>query len=86
MSDRIEDLDSKVPYSNDGGSSIPDPEDIDWGPPVEPLDDGDPCPACGHTFDPDQWDVRHISRGPTLGETWKYTCPECEQETCSIGT
>lgn len=77
------------PNQNNGGqidSSVPDIEDIDWGPPVRPPEDGDPCPACGYPFDSDELDVRHISGGPTLGEDWKYTCPGCDQETCSIGT
>lgn len=62
------------------------PDDIDWGPIRKPLDDGDPCPECGYPFDADEWDCRHLHGGPTLGETWNYTCPGCEQETCSIGT
>lgn len=51
-----------------------------------PLDEGDPCPECGYEFDSDEWDCRHLHGGPSLGEDWIYTCPNCEQETCSIGT
>ena len=65
--------------------STPDPSDIDWGPTRKPLENGEPCPECGHSFDADAWDVRHIN-GPSLGESWLYTCPNCEQETAEVGT
>lgn len=64
----------------------PDMSEIDWGPKQRPLDNGEPCPECGHEFDHEEWDVRHLQRGDTLGETWIYTCPSCEQETCKVGT
>jgi transcription elongation factor Elf1 len=54
-------------------------------PPRKSLEEGEPCPNCGHEFDSDEWDVRHLSHGPSIGETWLYTCPDCEKETCSIG-
>lgn len=67
-------------------SSVPDMDEIDWGPTRRPLEDGDPCPECGHPFDSDEWDVRHLHGGPSAGESWLYTCPGCEQETCVIDT
>lgn len=66
--------------------SIPDMDEVDWGPTRRPLEDGEPCPECGYLFDSDEWDVRHVHGGPSLGEDWIYTCPGCEQETCVIGT
>jgi len=56
------------------------------GPPRRPLDDGDPCPECGHPFDAEEWDERHLCGGPSIGEDWLYTCPNCDQETCEVGT
>lgn len=67
-------------------NTVPDMDEIDWGPRREPLDNGDPCPECGHSFDADEWDVRHLRGGASAGESWIYKCPGCEQETCSIGT
>jgi len=68
-----------------GDNSIPDMDEIDWGPTRRPLEEGDPCPECGYPFDSDEWGVRHLN-GPYAGESWLYTCPGCEQETCNIGT
>lgn len=65
--------------------SIPDMEEIDWGPARRSLREGEPCPECGYKFDSDEWDVRHLHSGPALGEDWIYTCPGCNQETCCIG-
>jgi hypothetical protein len=67
-------------------AGLPDPEDVDWGPIRKPLEEGDPCPECGHPFDPDEWDVRHLHGGASLGETWIYSCPGCGQETAEVGT
>jgi hypothetical protein len=64
----------------------PDMDEVDWGPTRLPLEDGDPCPECGYEFDSDEWDERYSNGGPTIGEDWYYTCPNCEQETCWIGT
>lgn len=84
-SDRRDVLDS-IEDVGGGDGGIPDPEDIDWGPKRRALEEGDPCPECGYEFDSDEWDCRHLSHGPAVGESWLYTCPNCEQETCSIGT
>jgi hypothetical protein len=70
---------------NESGES-PDWDEVDWGPIRRPLDEGEPCPECGYTYDSDEWEVRHLHGGDTLGETWLYTCPSCEQETCEVGT
>lgn len=64
----------------------PDPKVFDSGPVRRPLEEGDPCPECDYAFDSDEWPVRKLPSGPSLGETWLYTCPGCDQETCSIGT
>ncbi len=64
----------------------PDPEDVDWGPTRKSLEEDDPCPECGYPFDPGEWETRHLRGGPTPGETWLYTCPDCEQETVKIAT
>jgi len=64
----------------------PDMSEIDWGPTQRPLDDGDACPECGYTYDSDKWEVRHINTPGTAGESWKYTCPGCQQETCVVDT
>ena len=65
---------------------VPDLSEVDHGPTRLPLEEGDPCPECGYPFDSDEWDVRKLPSGPSLGEDWLYTCPGCDQETCSIGT
>lgn len=52
----------------------------------ESLEEGEPCPECGYEFDSDEWEVRHLTGGDTVGEDWIYTCPGCDQETCMIGT
>lgn len=44
------------------------------------------CHRCGYDFDADEWEVRHLHGGASAGETWKYTCPECEKETVQVGT
>lgn len=44
------------------------------------------CHICGEEFDAEQWDERHISGGPSAGETWKYGCPNCLNETIEVGT
>lgn len=66
--------------------TVPDMDEIDWGPSRESLDDGEPCPECGYEFDADEWDDRHVHGGASLGEDWIFTCPNCEKETCVIGT
>ena len=68
------------------GDSVPGMEYVDWGPTRRSLTEGEPCPECDYPFDSDEWNVRHLTGGPSLGESWIYTCPECEQETCSVGT
>lgn len=56
------------------------------GPKCRPLAEGAPCPECDYPFDPDEWDVREVAPGaPTAGQTWKYTCPSCKQETAEVG-
>jgi 5-methylcytosine-specific restriction endonuclease McrA len=51
-----------------------------------PIPEHDPkCPNCGHPFDSDEWDVRHLSGGPSLGEDWYYSCPKCNNETLECG-
>lgn len=57
-----------------------------WGPSrmLDP-EEGDPCPECGYPFG-DDWDDRKLPSGPSIGETWNYTCPGCDQETASVGT
>lgn len=49
------------------------------------LDEAE-CHNCGEPWDEDEWDVRHLSGGPSIGETWKYKCPGCERETFEVGT
>lgn len=71
---------------DEAGDSVPDPEDIDWGPRQEPLEEGEPCPECGYEFDSDEWNIRKLPSGPTLGQTWVGTCPDCEQRTYKVGT
>lgn len=75
-----------VPDPEEIDDGIPDPEDIDWGPTQRPLEEGEPCPECGHPFDDEEWDIRKLPSGPTIGETWVGTCPDCEQRTYKIGT
>lgn len=43
------------------------------------------CPNCGYAFESDEWDVRHLHGGPSLGESWHYTCPRCNNETLECG-
>lgn len=64
----------------------PDLDEIDCGPPRASLEDGEPCPACGYTFDSDEWGEQHYHGGAWAGESWGHTCPNCEQETCVIST
>lgn len=68
----------------DGGP--PDIDEIDRGPVSRPLEDGDPCPECGHPFDDDEWRIRKLPSGPTIGEDWVGYCPNCEQRTYKVGT
>jgi len=50
------------------------------------LDDAE-CHNCGEPWDGgDDWDDRHLHGGPSLGETWKYQCPNCGFETFEVGT
>ena len=56
-------------------------------PKTAPLEDGDPCPECDYPFDVDEWDEWYSGKGIETGEeTWAYTCPNCQQETCKVGT
>jgi len=55
-------------------------------PPEHELDDAK-CHNCGEPWnDGDGWDERHIHGGPSLGEDWKYSCPNCGFETFEVGT
>ncbi len=72
--------------STSGDDTVPDMDEIDWGPVRRPLEDGEPCPECGYEFDHEEWDVRHLHGGPSAGESWIYECPSCEQETAEVGT
>ncbi len=71
------------------------PEDARYCPAFRPGDyeprrdipETDPkCPNCGYPFDAEEWDERHICRGPHPGESWHYTCPKCNNETLGCGT
>jgi len=44
------------------------------------------CHNCDMPFVPDQWGVRHVSAPDSLGESWIYKCPSCDEETVEIGT
>lgn len=49
------------------------------------LDDAE-CHNCGEPWnDGDGWDERHLHGGPSLGEDWKYKCPNCGFETFEVG-
>lgn len=65
---------------------IPDESEIDWGPRRKELQEDEPCPECYFPFVPRLWPVRHLHGGPSVGESWIYTCPYCLQETCVIRT
>lgn len=78
--------DDDIVDPDDIEANIPGPTEIDWGPIQKALDEGEPCPECDYPYDSDEWDCRHLHGGPALGESWLYTCPNCEQETCTIGT
>lgn len=73
---------------SDEEDEIPDMKEAleDATPRLSPEEAGEECPNCGYDFDADEWDVRHLSGGPFIGEDWLYTCPECEKETIEIGT
>ena len=66
--------------------TVPDMNEVDLGPPQLPLEDGDPCPVCDHPFDGDEWRIRKLPSGPTIGETWVGYCPNCEKRTYQVGT
>lgn len=45
------------------------------------------CCNCGHPWNGgEEWDERKMPSGPSLGEDWKYTCPNCGFETFECGT
>lgn len=55
--------------------------------PRRDIPEHDPkCPNCGYPFDAEEWDERHLTRGPHPGEDWFYTCPKCNNETLGCGT
>jgi len=43
------------------------------------------CHNCDMPFVPDQWDERTVSAPDSLGKTWLYTCPSCDEETVQMG-
>lgn len=47
---------------------------------------GDECYICSRVFDHQEWDYRHLTGGASAGETWIYTCPNCDVETIEVGT
>lgn len=50
------------------------------------LDDAE-CHNCGHPWDGgDEWDEQRLPMGPSAGETWKYSCPDCGFATFECGT
>lgn len=49
------------------------------------LDEAE-CHNCGEAWDEEKWEERHLHGGPSLGEDWKYTCPNCGFETFECGT
>lgn len=63
------------------GDVLPD----DYVTPRNPEECDEQCPGCGYDFDSDEWNLRHIHGGPSLGEDWKYTCPSCDRETIEVG-
>jgi len=58
----------------------------DYVPAYPPERNNNRCHNCDMPFVPEQWEVRHINTPNTVGETWKYTCPSCDEETVEIGT
>jgi RNase P subunit RPR2 len=58
----------------------------DYAPAYPPEKNNNRCHNCDMPFVPDQWEVRHINTPNTVGETWIYTCPSCDEETIEIGT
>ncbi len=64
------------------GEVLPD----DYVTPRAPSECDEQCPGCGYDFDAEEWETRHLCNGPAVGETWKYTCPNCESETIEVGT
>ena len=53
-------------------------------PPEHEIDDTE-CHNCGQPWN-DDWKERKIPNGPSLGEDWKYKCPNCGFETFECGT
>lgn len=50
------------------------------------LEDAE-CHNCGEPWnDGVEWDERHLHGGASLGEDWKYKCPNCGFETFQCGT
>ena len=66
--------------------SLDDVIDDDYVVAKTPEEADEQCPKCGRDFDSDEWDVRHLHGGPSIGEDWKYTCPNCDRETITVGT
>ena len=78
--------DDRAEYGDEVDQSVPDMDEIDWGPVSRPLEEGDPCPECDYPFDGDEWRIRKLPSGPTIGETWVGYCPDCEKRTYKVGT
>jgi len=58
----------------------------DYVPAYPPQYNNNRCHNCDMPFVPDQWEVRHLHGGASAGETWKYGCPNCLNETIEVGT
>ncbi|MDR5657664.1 hypothetical protein RH831_10800 [Halodesulfurarchaeum sp. HSR-GB] len=72
---------------SDGDNLPPYEEVMRIAPEKAPLEEGEPCPECGYPFDVDEWEEWYSGKGIEMGEeTWIYTCPNCLQETCEVGT
>jgi len=50
------------------------------------LDEAE-CHNCGEPWDGgDEWDEQHFHGGASIGESWKYQCPNCGFQTFECGT
>ena len=54
-------------------------------PPEHELDDAE-CHNCGEPWNGDDWDEQHFHGGPSIGEGWKFKCPNCGFQTFECGT
>lgn len=54
-------------------------------PPEHELDEAE-CHNCGHPWNEEEWKERHVSGGPSPGESWYYSCPNCGFEVFEVGT